>query len=95
MLNMLRRPTHLLTLKIFYLQLFIGTSVYRRIQTFILSGSTGQLPLFPLPALGIEPGLPVWVEYAVATGPYCPQYPNSRKTGIFQVKRLINPHTTV
>ncbi len=47
------------------------TSVYRPIRMSILSGSWDQLPFFPLPTLGIEPGLPVWVESALTTKPCC------------------------
>ncbi len=39
-----------------------GTSVYRPIRMSILSGSMGQLSIFFLPAPGIEPRLPAWVE---------------------------------
>ncbi len=48
-----------------------GTRVYRPIQTSILFGSGGKLVHVFLPAQGIEPRPPTWVESALTTTPWC------------------------
>ncbi len=47
---------------------------FERLACLASSGSGGQLPIFVLPAPGIEPRPHAWVESALTTGPCCPPY---------------------